>query len=318
MAYKIQYCINETVLIKMTIMKILFVIMIIVFFSNNFFAQNSQQDDKNRTTGPENGSLILVGGHLSSPEIYQKFLELAGGQDAEIVIVITASGDETLNDSLFIPGIKYRFNENGIHNLTILHTRNKEIANSESFIEPIKNASGLWFTGGRQWRLVDAYMHTKAFAEFNNLLQRGGVIGGSSAGATIQGSYLVRGDTKTNTIMMGDHEAGFAFINNIAVDQHLLAMNRQYDIFEILDAKPELLGIGLDENTAIIVQGNQFEVIGEHYVAIYDGTFFTEIRDNEDWTKIRYEQNSLPKRSLKFYLLKKGQRYNMFERKVIP
>jgi len=95
-------------------------------------------------------------------------------------------------------------------------------------------------------------------------------------------------------------------------------MNRQYDIFEILDAKPELLGIGLDENTAIVVKGNEFEVIGEHYVAVYDKSFFVEIRDKEDWNKIHYEQNPLPKASRKFYLLKNGQRYNMAERKVIP
>ncbi len=118
--------------------------------------------------------------------------------------------------------------------------------------------------------------------------------------------------------MMGDHESGFAFIKNLAVDQHLLAMNRQYDIFEILEAKPHLLGIGLDENTAIVVTGNEFEVVGEHYVAVYDGTIFIEIRDKNDWTKVRYEQNSVQQGSNIFYLLKEGQRYNMLERTVIP
>ncbi|NOZ45928.1 MAG: cyanophycinase [Chlorobi bacterium] len=281
---------------------------------------SESKSDKNKifTTGPEKGSLILVGGHLTSPEIYSEFMELAGGPDAPIVIVTTAAGDEYINDTSFINGTKRRFATRGFKNITLLHTRNRKIANSDSFTLPIKNAAGLWFTGGRQWRLVDAYANTKTYNEFTNLLKRGSVIGGSSAGATIQGSYLVRGDTKSNLIMMGDHEKGFGFIKNLAVDQHLLAMNRQYDIFEILNAKPELLGIGLDENTAIVVQGNQFKVIGEHYVAVYDGTFFMEIRDKEDWNKIRYEQQPLPKGSKKFYLLKKGQKYNMLERKVIP
>ncbi len=71
---------------------------------------------------------------------------------------------------------------------------------------------GVWFTGGRQWRIVDAYAGTMAEREIRKVLDRGGVIGGSSAGATIQGSYLVRGDTKTNTVMMGDHEEGFAYL----------------------------------------------------------------------------------------------------------
>lgn len=298
-------------------MKYIHIVLVVFLFNsciNNSSEKNSHQK---QTTGPVNGSLILVGGHLSDSSIYQKFMELSGGPDAPIVLVLTAASDDLLNEGKYVIETEHRFLEQGFNNITLLHTRDTLIANTDSFINPIKNARGLWFTGGRQWRLVDAYMKTKTYDEFNNLLERGGVIGGSSAGATIQGSYLVRGDTKTNIIMMGDHEEGFGFIKNLAVDQHLLAMNRQYDIFEILDARPELLGIGLDENTAIVVQGNEFEVIGEHYVAVYDGTFFVEIRDKDDWTKIRYEQNPLPKRSRKFYLLKKGQHYNMLVRKVI-
>ena len=93
---------------------------------------------------------------------------------------------------------------------------------------------------------------------------------GASAGATIQGSYLARGDTKTNTIMMGDHEEGLAFIKNVAIDQHLLKRNRHFDLIEIIQARPHLLGIGLDEDTAIVVRGDRFEVIGQSFVAIYD------------------------------------------------
>jgi cyanophycinase len=128
----------------------------------------------------------------------------------------------------------------------------------------------VWFSGGRQWRLADAYLNTKVHEELRALLSRGGVIGGSSAGATIQGSYLARGDTRTNTIMMGDHEVGMAFLENVAIDQHLLMRNRHFDLIEIIEAHPDVLGIGLDENTAIVVQGDEFEVIGQSYVVIYD------------------------------------------------
>ena len=72
--------------------------------------------------------------------------------------------------------------------------------------------------------------------------------------------------------MMGDHEEGLNFLTNVAIDQHLMARNRHFDLFEILDNRPELLGIGLDENTGIIVKGNTFTVMGESYVAMYDGT----------------------------------------------
>ena len=70
--------------------------------------------------------------------------------------------------------------------------------------------------------------------------------------------------------MMGDHEEGFAFLKNVAIDQHLLARNRQFDLIPVIEAHPELLGIGIDEDTAIVVQGDRAEVIGQGYVAIYD------------------------------------------------
>jgi len=132
----------------------------------------------------------------------------------------------------------------GVMNVTVLHTKDRDLADSEEFVAPIRNATGVWFTGGRQWRIADSYLGTLTQREFEAVLERGGVIGGSSAGATIQGSYLARGDTKANTIMMGDHEEGFAFINNVAIDQHLLKRNRQFDLVEILTAHPGLLGIG--------------------------------------------------------------------------
>jgi len=110
---------------------------------------------------------------------------------------------------------------------------------------------------------------------FREVLERGGAIGGTSAGASIQGSYLARGDTRNNQIMMGDHEAGFGFIQNVAIDQHVLARNRHFDMLDILRNRPELLGISIDENTAILVEGDQFEVIGDSYVLVYDGSFWS-------------------------------------------
>ncbi|MBA7535319.1 Cyanophycinase [subsurface metagenome] len=170
------------------------------------------------------------------------------------------------------------------------------------------HAKGVWFGGGRQWRLVDAYKDTKTEKMLWKVLERGGVIGGTSAGATIQGSYLARGDTKNNQIMMGDHEEGFGFIKDIAIDQHVLARNRHFDMFEILKNQPNLLGIGIDENTAIIVKGNSFEVIGKSYVIIYDGLF---------WSREGWELKKLPKNNGLFYFLREGDKYNLVERKIL-
>lgn len=217
--------------------------------------------------GPANGALVLVGGNLQDPAIVHRFLELAGGPDAPVVLIPTAGGAESY-DATWRGGDAFR--AAGATRLTVVHTTDRETANTEAFVEPLRRARGVWFGGGRQWRLADAYLHTRVHEELQGILDRGGVVGGSSAGATILGSYLVRGDTRTNTIMMGDHEEGFGFLRDVGVDQHLLRRNRQFDLLEVVRASPDLLGIGIDEDTAIVVRGDAFEVIGRSYVAIYD------------------------------------------------
>ena len=217
--------------------------------------------------GPAHGSLVIVGGGLRDPAIIERFIQLAGGRHAPIVVVPTAGGGETYDQ--YYPGLR-SFRQAGATDLTVLHTTDRERANSEAFVEPLRRARGVWFPGGRQWRLADAYLDTRVHDELREVLARGGVIGGSSAGATILGSYLARGDSATNTVMMGDHEVGFGFLRNTAIDQHLLRRNRQFDLIEIIEAHPHLLGVGLDEDTAIVVRGDEFEVMGRSYVVIYD------------------------------------------------
>ena len=224
-----------------------------------------------RAAGPEHGSLVIVGGALRDDAILERFLSLAGGPEAPIVIIPTAGGGPDHDYDRWYAGAR-RFRRLGAENLTVIHTYDREEADTEAFAAPIAEARGVWFPGGRQWRLVDAYAGTRTERELHALLARGGVIGGSSAGATIQGEYLARGDTGGNTIMMGDHEEGFGFVRGVAIDQHLLVRNRHFDLLEIVAARPDLLGIGLDEDTAIVVRGNGFEVIGQGYVAIYDNT----------------------------------------------
>jgi len=217
--------------------------------------------------GPAHGSLVVVGGNMHDPAIYRRFIELAGGPDAPIVMIPTAGGGEEYDG--FYGGLD-PWRDNGARNLIVLHTLDRKVADSEEFVAPLKTARGVFFFGGRQWRLVDAYAGTRTETEIRNVLERGGVVGGSSAGASIQGSFLVRGDTGGNEVMMGDHQVGFGYLRNVGIDQHVLRRNRQFDLIEVVEAHPELLGIGLDENTAIVVQGDTAEVIGESYMLVYD------------------------------------------------
>ncbi len=261
-----------------------------------------------QTTGPETGTLLIIGGNASDEIFIPMFKELAGGDHAEIVIIPTARDDESLSLDTGYAKLISRFEKYNFKKITVLHTRNPEKARSPEFVKPLQTATGIWFQGGRQWRLADSYLNTLAHLEIYGVLHRNGVIAGTSAGATIQGSYLARGDTKANTIMMGDHEEGLSLIKNVAIDQHLLARNRQFDMFEIIHKKPELLGIGLDENTGIVVRGNTLEVVGSHYIAIYDRT---------RWSKERDTIIQLKHESTEFYFLKPGDKYNLLKRKVI-
>lgn len=256
------------------------------------------------SVGPKNGTLVIAGGGRGD-EMFEAFIDAAGGKDSPIVCIPTADGRGE-NDMSSIGA--QRMIELGATNVTVLHTTDRRKADSSAFVEPLVNARGVWFGGGRQWRLVDAYRNTLTEKMVHEILERGGVIGGSSAGATIQGSYLARGDTKNNQMMMGNHEEGFGFLKNVAIDQHTVARNRHFDMFDILKNRPELLGIGIDENTAIVVKGNEFEIVGRNYVIVYDGTF---------WSREGSKLKTLPEKERLFYFLRKGDRYDLLKRKVI-
>jgi len=221
------------------------------------------------TAGPERGSLVIAGGGRLGPEIVGRFLELAGGPGAPIVVIPTAGGAEDYPADW--EGLEM-FRALGASDLAVLHTYDPREADTEAFVEPLRRARGVWFPGGRQWRLADAYLDTRTHRELLALLDRGGVVGGTSAGASIQASYMVRGAPEGNHVMMAPgHERGLGFLVNAAVDQHLLTRNRQDDLLEVLAVHPGLLGIGIDEGTAIVVRRDTFEVVGASRVAVYDG-----------------------------------------------
>jgi cyanophycinase len=238
-------------------MKQLAIAVMLVLTSSSLWAQ---------TIGPEKGTLVIVGGNMQDPAIVKRFIDLAGGPGAPIVIIPTAGEADEYDN--YWSGLK-PWRENGATNLTVVHTRDKKVADTEAFVKPIRAARGVFFAGGRQWRLADSYLNTLTHKALDELLARDGVIGGSSAGASILASFMVRGDTKSNEKMIGDHTLGLGFLKNSAIDQHLLRRNRQFDMLEVIDKHPELLGIGLDEDTAIVVTGDQFEVMGQSYAVIY-------------------------------------------------
>lgn len=244
--------------------------------------------------GPAHGTLMIIGGGIRGEALLKRFVDLAGGPDALILLVPTAQEGD---DPIYYFEDLHDLQMAGARNLKVLHTRDRKVADSEEFVAPIKKASGVFFVGGRQWRLADAYLHTRTQTEFSALLERGGVICGTSAGATIQGSFMVRGDTKGNELMIGDHTEGMGFLKGVTIDQHVLRRNRQFDLIPVIEAHPELLGIGIDEDTAIVVRRDRFEVAGSGYVLIYD-------------------HNRMIGPSGQFYFLAPGDRFNLKTREA--
>lgn len=211
------------------------------------------------------GLVIAMGGGNGTTEIYEKWKNLGGGSKAHVVLIPTANNPDD-EIAPVINGLKQLF---GVQEVAVLDTKDRTKANSEQFVAPLTQATFVFIDGGRQWRLADAYLDTRVQRELRNVLRRGGVIVGSSAGASILASYLVRGDPKGAEIMMSKgHERGFGLIPNTAIDQHVSERHREHDLEQVIAAHPKLLGIGIDPNTIIVVQHDQFEVIGAGKVFI--------------------------------------------------
>ncbi len=255
--------------------------------------------------GPPNGTLVIVGGNLKTQAIYDRFIQLAGGPDANFVIVPTAGGNKNNDGTIRVykeEDVVAPWKKRGLKNVTMLHTADAKVADTEAFVQNLRKANAVWFDGGRQWNIVDSYASTLTYKEFHKVLERGGVIGGSSAGATIQGDYLVRGAISGSGVMMApepEHQKAFDFLRHSAIDQHINARNRWDDLIPVIKKFPNLLGIGLSEDTAIIVKGDTFEVMGAWKVAIHDNT-----RLYQPWEK-------------PYYILSAGDVYNMKTRKLV-
>ncbi len=222
--------------------------------------------------GSPKGTVIVVGGGAMGPEITGRFIQAAGGPDALIIDIPTAGGDSVYDQNASgARGLRAA----GAHNVVVLHTTDRKIADSDSFPSIIAKAGGVWFDGGRQFHLVDSYAGTKTERAFDDLLARGGVVGGSSAGASILGDFLVRGAPSNNNFIMDapGYEKGFAFLKNVGIDQHVVARSRLRDLADsIMPRHPQLLGISEDEGTAWVVRGDTAEIVGRNRAFVYGGT----------------------------------------------
>lgn len=266
---------------------------------------NAARGDEPPEYGPAKGTLIIVGGGpMKNTGIPETFIRLAGGKDARLVVVPTAAGNTKADGSVRVYDeneVVAEWKNRGVKNVRMLHTHDRKVADTDEFASKLSDATAVWFNGGRQWNLVDSYMNTRTHHAFHKVLERGGVIAGSSAGATIQGDYLVRGAIAGAHIMMTpekEHERGFNFLRKTAIDQHINTRMRWDDLIPVVKKYPDLLGIGLSESTAILVNGDRFEVLGAWKVAVHDNR-----RAYQPWEK-------------PYFVLSRGDVFNMKARRI--
>ena len=209
---------------------------------------------------PIAGALVIAGGGTLPPEIVDRFLQLGGGAEAKLVVVTTASifaGTDEMNSRMEF------WREKRPASLHVIHTRSREAANDAKFAPELDEATAVWFIGGNQNWLTEAYLGTLMERRFHDVVRRGGVVGGTSAGAAIMSRVMIAGGREAPQLA-----TGFGFAPGIIVDQHFRKRNRQGRLIEALRVRPGHVGMGIDEGTALVIRGTTAEVVGASDVTI--------------------------------------------------
>jgi cyanophycinase len=194
------------------------------------------------------GTFVLAGGGRLDPAIRPCFIELAGGPKADIVVIPSASS---------LPGIAASalasWEGEKVHSVTVLDAHSRDEANDPRFSAALRKATGVWFGGGDQARLLAFYGGTQVEMELHALLRRGGVVGGTSAGASCVSAVMVHGDGE---------QRGFSLLPEVIVDQHFSQRHRITRLRKLLEKHPDLAGIGIDEGTAVVIRDGQISILG--------------------------------------------------------
>ena len=214
-------------------------------------------------TSPNNvaysgGTLLIAGGGQLSEQIRQRFVDLAGGRDARIVVIPAESINEQSR-------IQYRdsWSMYDVKSIDVLHAESRTQADDPEFSRVLKTATGVWLGGGQQAWLAAWYGRTRVESRLKELLARNGVIGGTSAGAAVMSRVMIASGRDQPT--MGQ---GFDLIPRAVIDQHFIKRNRIGRLQRVLEQHPELIGFGIDEGTALQygVENGRFQVLGQSSV----------------------------------------------------
>lgn len=228
--------------------------------------RSGQLTGRGGTFGPEKGWLVIDGGKEPLlPAIAQRFVSLAGGPNANIVLVPTAMRDSKEDIDIYEKWL-------GARRITVLNTHDPAVANSEAFVAPLRKATGVWFTGGDESKIVRAYVGTLTQKDVEAVLERGGVVGGSSAGAFVLGAMALIPPKMSPSGFVPVDNRTFGFLHSIFIIPHVIQMKWENRMAEGMAAFRGLLGIGVDAGAALVVHGDQCEVIGDSKVLLPNGS----------------------------------------------
>lgn len=257
------------------------------------------------------GQLVLVGGGEKPAAAMRKFVELAGGPEASIVVIPTASEEPDIveyYDNLFRKDL-------GCTQVSVLDIKTREDAANPAFAKRVREARGIFFGGGDQARITRALLDTPVGAAVADAFARGAVVGGTSAGTACQSALMITGEGDFTTIRAGAVELapGLGLFRGVIVDQHFVARQRSNRLLSVILEHPELLGVGVDEDTAIwVAPDGTLEVIGSGSVIVFDAAKATVSRaasaDGKDLLGVR---------GLRVDVLLPGDRYDLNKRAPI-
>jgi cyanophycinase len=200
------------------------------------------------------GVLFIAGGGHLPDALRRHFVDLAGGKSARLVVIPTAS---TKAEQPNLPEMFAGFRALGVKSVTVLHTRDRKVANDPEFVKPLVEATGVWLTGGRQTRLAATYHGTLVEKELHKVLARGGAVGGTSAGAAIMSSLMIVGGKQEAQV-----GTGFGLLGGVVIDMHFQNRNRLHRLLSVLARHPQYTGVGIDEETALVVRGSTATIEG--------------------------------------------------------
>ncbi|WP_263975301.1 cyanophycinase [Leptolyngbya sp. 7M] len=248
------------------------------------------------------------------------FIQLAGGRSAQIVVLTAATSEPIEAGETYVEV----FERLGAKTVWVVDTRDPDDANQFEAVWAIRQASGIFFTGGDQSRIVERIKGTILEDAIQKRHSEGAVIAGTSAGAAIMPEVMiVRGESETSprndAVMLG---AGMGFVSGMVVDQHFAQRGRLGRLLTALVLQPSIIGVGVDENTALIVKGDEFEVLGEGAVTIVDESELTYKSSNAIWHSRSQQDRTGPNQAMsvfdiKLHILAEGCRFNLKTRQPI-